>query len=150
VIAYRVAQPGKYPVFSGDGARLKGGRWNSPGQSVIYACLSYGTTLLEQLVHLNGMKFPRSLRYVKIEIPDVVSREDVDPVVIHGWDAQDMSAARLVGDQWIASVKSAVLIVPSVPAPLDRNIVINTKHPDFANIVCGPELPVVTDPRLVL
>jgi RES domain-containing protein len=131
------------------GAKLEGGRWNSPGRAVVYACLCYGTTLLERLVHLNHNKFPRSLRYVEITIPDTVSRLVIDPRVVNGWDRPDMLASRLVGDQWLDGGRSALLIVPSVPAPLDRNVVINTAHPDAGRLVVSDELPIVTDPRLV-
>jgi RES domain-containing protein len=115
---------------------------------VIYACLSYGTALLERLVHLNRRKFPRALRYVDIEIPDDVSRQEVDVRVIHGWDRPDMIASRAVGDTWLAERAHAVLLVPSVPAPLDWNVVINPAHPDAARIGAGKERPIVTDPRL--
>ncbi len=149
VRAYRAAIPGSYRVYSAEGARSEGGRWDSPGRPVIYACLSYGTTLLERLVHLNKRKFPRTLRYVELEIPDDVSRQTVNALVIHGWDRPDQVASRSVGDRWLDEAKHALLLVPSVPAPLDLNVVINPDHPDAARISVSDERPIVTDPRLV-
>ena len=39
-------------AFSGEGARLFGGRWNPPGFPVIYASQSRALAVLETLVHL--------------------------------------------------------------------------------------------------
>ena len=147
--AYRAAIPGSYKVYSPEGARSEGGRWNSPGRAVIYACISYGTTLLERLVHLNKRKFPRTLRYVELDIPDDVSRQAVNALVIHGWDRPDLVASRAVGDRWLDEGRHALLFVPSVPAPLDQNVVINPNHPDAERIVVSEERPILTDPRLV-
>lgn len=36
---------------SGEGARLKGGRWNPPGMPVVYCALDPGTAILELAVH---------------------------------------------------------------------------------------------------
>ena len=38
-------------AYSGEGARLYGGRWNSPGVSVVYLAGSVSLAMLEVLVH---------------------------------------------------------------------------------------------------
>jgi RES domain-containing protein len=50
---YRIADSRHAPE-SGEGARLHGGRWNSPGRAVIYACETQTGSMLEKLVHTNG------------------------------------------------------------------------------------------------
>ena len=52
------------------GARLKGGRWNSPGKDVLYASDSLALCCLEVLVHLRDMRFVPTFHYCSIEIPD--------------------------------------------------------------------------------
>ena len=52
MIAYRIADA-RHPIFDGTGAMLRGGRWNSIGQRVIYAAESYAGAMLEILVHAN-------------------------------------------------------------------------------------------------
>ena len=41
----------RHPPFSGEGARLFGGRWNSPGRVAIYCGDSFALAMLERLVH---------------------------------------------------------------------------------------------------
>ncbi len=146
--AHRVGIPKEYPLYSGMGAQLYGARWNSPGQPAIYASLSYGTALLELSVHLNGMPIPSTLRRIEIDIPPRVSRHPLSVNTAPGWQSQTTKSTQSIGDNWLASQQSAVLIVPSVIAPLDWNIVINPLHPDVRYISYGAEMPVVTDPRL--
>lgn len=43
---------GRYPPLDGEGARLAGGRWNSPGQPAVYTSESLALCLAESLVHL--------------------------------------------------------------------------------------------------
>jgi RES domain-containing protein len=40
-------------AFSGEGARLYGGRWNSPGIPMVYVAQSQSLAVLEVLVHLD-------------------------------------------------------------------------------------------------
>ena len=53
VSAYRLVAP-KWAstALSGEGARKFGGRWNTPGLSVVYLAESRALTSLELLVHL--------------------------------------------------------------------------------------------------
>ena len=57
------------PLFDGTGARLSGGRWNSPGRAVIYAAETYACAILEILVHSNLNRLPRTHAVLTIEIP---------------------------------------------------------------------------------
>lgn len=41
-------------AFDGEGARLYGGRWNSPGQCAVYTAGSLALAALEVLVHLKS------------------------------------------------------------------------------------------------
>ena len=40
-------------AFTGEGAALMGGRWNSPGARVVYTSATASLAALETLVHLN-------------------------------------------------------------------------------------------------
>ncbi len=65
-----------------------------------------------------------------------------------GWDAEDSGVARQFGDDWLASRRSLVLVVPSVVARLEFNAVVNPAHPDFSRVRVGAPEAVVWDRRL--
>ena len=52
--AWRITQKKRAKTgFSGEGARLYGGRWNSPGIPMVYVAQSQALAMLEVLVHLD-------------------------------------------------------------------------------------------------
>ena len=58
-------------AFTGEGARLNGGRWNSPGKAVVYTSSSLSLATLEVLVHLEDPDaFKRLFSWVPVEIPE--------------------------------------------------------------------------------
>ena len=138
-----------FPVFSGDGARLKGGRWNQRGTPAIYAATSYASALLEILVHTNIGRVPPALRHVRIDIPDDAVVETLGPEDVPDWDAIPAGPSRIAGETWLRERSGLVLLVPSiVTRGLDQNAMINPAHPDFGRIVVSPEEPVAWDPRM--
>lgn len=141
---------GPHPIWSGEGARLFGQRWNPAGMPAIYTGTSFALCLVEILVHANRRAPPSAARFVEAQVPNHVSRETFDPAVWPGWDApHDTRVAREFGRAWIAERRSALLLVPSVvTAGRDTNVVVNPDHPDAALITVGPETPVALDPRL--
>ena len=52
------------------------------------------------------------------------------------------------GDTWIRERRTAVLVVPSVVARREGNVLINPGHSDFAQITASEPEPVVWDARL--
>jgi RES domain-containing protein len=143
---YRIADSRHSPE-SGEGARLHGGRWNSPGQAVIYACETMTGAMLEKLVHTNG-RMPKHQVAVTYEAPNALKAVSVEPDSVPGWGTPDMIASRAAGDAWLASGESAILRVPSVVFGVERNVLLNPGHADFKRIkVVGAE-PVRWDDRL--
>ncbi len=126
---------------------VHGARWNSPGRRVIYAAETYAGALLEMLVHASG-SMPRNQGFIQITIPESVPIEVAEPSAVPGWEAASPAAARGFGDRWYDERRSAVLIVPSVVTRMERNVVINQDHPDFALIHASEPAPVLWDTRL--
>ena len=146
--AFRIGDPqGEHPVWDDGGARLSAGRWHEAGAGVIYASENYSTALLEKLVHFNG-EMPPNQHFVEIAIPAGTSYEVVNPDRLAGWSAPDGAAARTFGRAWYNERRSALLVVPSVVARMERNFVFNTAHSDFAGIGVGLETPIWWDERL--
>ena len=139
-----------HPVWSGEGARLKGGRWNQPGTPAIYAATSYASAVLEVLVHGNIGRMPRGFRYVTIDIPADAMIDRVAPEAVPGWDGLPPRASCAFGEAWLRRREALVLLVPSVVTNgLDLHAMVNPLHPDFARIAIGEEQTVRWDLRLL-
>ena len=146
--AWRIAD-GRFDPFSPVGASLVGGRWNSPGLGVIYASRSYAGAMLECLAHAGIGRVPRTHVAVEIAIAEALAVERHDESSLPpGWDHADLRVARALGDAWIRELRTAVLVVPSVVARREGNVLINPQHPDFSSIVASKPEPVVWDARL--
>lgn len=143
---YRIGDPaGAYPIYSGEGAARTEGRWHAKGQEVLYTSEHYSTALLEKLAHFNGY-LPGNQHYLEIDIPVGVTYEVVTKDSCPGWT--DETQARSVGAKWYAERRSAILIVPSFVARMERNVLINLQHADANRIQHGLEQPVTWDLRL--
>jgi len=129
---YRIADA-RFTPESGEGARLYGGRWNSPGRAVIYACTSYAGAMLEKLVH-TGRTIPKHQVCVTYEFPDDLPVIALDPKTMAGWRDADYIVSRRAGDAWLLAPTTAILKVPSVVFDVESNALINPAHPDIALI----------------
>jgi RES domain-containing protein len=146
--AYRIGDPqGAFPIFSAAGARFAPGRWHTPDAPIIYASEHYSTALLEKLARTSG-DLPPNQHFVEITIDAGVSYEVFSPAHHPGWDAAEPVVAQAYGTAWRREGRSAVLIVPSVVARIERNILINPAHADFGRIRAGLHQPVWWDRRL--
>lgn len=125
----------------GEGARLHGGRWNSPGIPMIYLSDSPALAALEILVHLNP-QIPADYVCIRIEWPRAcMAACDAPPP---GWDVSPAGAAsQRLGDQWATARRSAVLSVPSAIVPGHRNYLLHPRHRDFTRVVIHPPQPLL-------
>ncbi|HKS65789.1 MAG TPA: RES family NAD+ phosphorylase [Candidatus Acidoferrales bacterium] len=137
-------------AFNGEGARLYGGRWNSPGVSVVYTAQSQSLAALELLVHVENSgllheyvvieaRFDASLvtRVAKADLPE-------------GWRANPPPAsARAIGDAWIAEEPSPVLELPSAIVPAESIFLLNPAHSAFAKVEIGEPVRFEFDLRLI-
>jgi RES domain-containing protein len=125
-------------AFSGDGARLYGGRWNSPGLAVVYLAQSLSLAQLELLVHLESQDaLARHWRYFAVDVAQE-SILDCDawagvPLDYAEWPAP--ASTRAIGDRWIAELASVGLSVPSAITPGERNLLLNPLHPGYGAAV---------------
>ena len=139
----------KNKAFSGDGARLFGGRWNSKGFAVIYTAGSLALASIEMVVNLPSPKLLEAF----VGIPVTFDAELVESLppdqYPRNWLHRPISIeTRAIGDRWIKQRRSPVLKVPSVVVPEEFNYPINPAHPDFARIEIGRPVIYRFDPRL--
>ncbi|HET9025945.1 MAG TPA: RES family NAD+ phosphorylase [Trueperaceae bacterium] len=137
-------------AFDGEGARLYGGRWNSVGRPVVYLGCTPAIAALEVLAH-NARPALLEASYVIIEarLPDSAVLDIDRAALSSGWDdAADARSTAAIGDAWLASGASLALRVPSAVLPLERNLVVNVRHPRYAEMQVGEPRPFRFDPRL--
>jgi RES domain-containing protein len=138
--------------MSGTGAKVSGGRWNDVGEVLVYSSESRALACLETVVHLNAGGLPFNRYLVEIDVPDEVwtAAESPDPSTLPvGWDAEPAGLVSIRhGSAWVASLRSALLLVPSVIVPEERNALINPLHPDAAKIKARKVRKWLYDPRL--
>lgn len=139
--------------LTGAGAKITGGRWNRPGNPVLYCAPSRALAGFETVVHLASGSLPLNRYLVRIDIPDPVwmAREIItDKTAPVGWDALPAGKVSLdFGDRWLASLRSALLEVPSVIVPEEGNILVNPRHPDVNGITAAIVRKWVYDARLI-
>lgn len=128
-------------AFDGEGARLFGGRWNSPGSPLVYAAESAALAALEMLVHLGrGAMLPA---YVVISCsfdPAIVSRLDRSRLPANWRSYPAPPELQLIGNEWLKSGGPAVLEVPNAIIPVGSNYLLNVQHDDFGSIrISKPE-----------
>lgn len=145
---FRIGDPGgAYPIYDSEGARLYPGRWNTPASPVIYTSQHYSTAMLEKLVHSSSI-LPPNQHYIRITVPNGTSYEVFRAEAHPGWDGKREEVCKAFGEAWYRERRSALLMVPSIPARIERNILVNPLHPDAAGITYDLPEPVWWDDRL--
>ncbi len=139
--AWRLARR-PYADLSGEGARLAGGRWNSPGLPAVYLAAEASLALLEVRVHLD-LPFdllPDDYVYMDVNLADLTIEDAGLP--------DGLEHCRALGDDWLASLRTPLLRVPSAIVPFSSNILLNPRHPDAAGARIVEIHPCSFDQRL--
>jgi RES domain-containing protein len=137
-------------AFTGEGARIFGGRWNSPGNAVVYVSEHESLAALELLVHLTPL-FPND-RYLSFQLKWDGKLTDHFPVkdLPPHWNAEPpIFDTMQIGDGWVNKGKSMALAVPSVLSTSEVNFLLNPKHPDFKKITISGPIEYRFDSRLL-
>lgn len=137
-------------AFDGGGARLYGGRWNSPGTLVAYASESVALATLEVLVHLQSTALLASYSLASLQFPeDLVEELDASAWPRRWRRFPAPPETQALGDRWVKDARSAVLRVPSVIIPAAYNFLLNPAHPEWAKTTIDPPQPFEFDSRLL-
>ncbi len=136
--------PSKYSTtaFSGEGAFLTGGRWNSPGVRVVYTTSSIALAVLEVLAYRKAKK-PLAPRHLyRVTLSEAKLRRLHVEDLPKDWDSYPHpESTQQLGDAWAASGDTVGLAVPSMLAAPEVNVILNVQHPDFSIVeIEGPEL----------
>lgn len=129
--------------LGGEGARLYGGRWNSPGLPMTYLATEAALAVLEVRVHLDlpPHLLPRDYVLMAVEAEEGLDVEAADLPA-------GEPACRALGDGWLRGMRTALLSVPSAIVPESRNMLLNPRHPDAAWVRVTSTRPFRFDERL--
>jgi RES domain-containing protein len=149
-VAYRIARA-RYAAdaFSGEGARLYGGRWNSPGIRMVYTSGSISLCTLEMLVHLGETRVLSGYVLFRVHLDNSVIATADRPVLPANWrDYPAPGALAAIGDRWVRSGESVALKVPSAVIESESNFLLNPGHPAFQAVEIEGPFPHDFDARL--
>jgi RES domain-containing protein len=137
-------------AFSGEGARLAGGRWNSEGFPVVYTAGSLSLAILEIIVHLEFKEALKLYKAIPVTLPES-ALEIIDPATLPpDWnDPIPHPSTQLTGNHWIRGQSSPALRVPSAIVPIESIILLNPAHPDFQSLEIGDPIHLPLDPRVL-
>lgn len=141
MLAWRLCRE-PFADLAGEGARRYGGRWNTPGQPMVYAASDAALAVLEVRVHL--------------DLPPDLLPDDFTLLTIDLRDLPTEAVAELpadpagFGDSWLREQRTPVLRVPSAIIPESTNVLFNPDHPMSAQAHIVGRRQFVFDRRLWL
>lgn len=122
----------------------------------MYAAAHRSLSILEILVHLKG---GAGAGKAAISTPFYIYAVSFDEALVEElpiaslpaeWNSEPpVAASQSLGDAWAIAARTAVLSVPNVIVPEERNYVLNPTHPRFAELQIASPLPCQLDPRLL-
>ncbi len=119
--------------ITGEGAKLRGGRWNNVGIPVVYTSTTISLSLLELLIYNASYEELQNNYLMKIEVTGMPENSMNTVRVKKQWQ-KDVGYSRFIGDSFLTTNKNMLLKVPSAIIPEEYNILINPLHPDFTKI----------------
>jgi RES domain-containing protein len=137
-------------VSTGEGARLVGGRWTSPGRPAVYCAEHLSLGILEVLVHAPDptQRLVPRVR-LRIHVAEALVERVADERIPADYSPRTpYSATRPIGDAWLDASRHPALSVPSAIVPTERTYVLNPRHPAFDRIVWDTPEALALDDRL--
>jgi RES domain-containing protein len=147
MILYRFSRSEYANGISGEGARLKGGRWNSKGFPVIYTSSAISLALLELLIHSVSYEEIQSNILMEIEASDIPIKSLAKNSLKQNWQ-KDIDYSRYIGNEFLKNKESLLLKVPSAIIPDEYNVLINPEHPGFKKVTLASAKVFEFDVRL--
>lgn len=136
-------------AFSGEGARLFGGRWNSQGLRVVYTSPSLALAAVETFVHLEPNLRPDDLVSMEAELSDAIPADHLDLKSLpRKWFELSDESLRDYGDRWIRAGRTIALHVPSAAIRGEWNVLLNPAHSDFRKLKIESARPFEFDLRM--
>lgn len=134
--------------LSGIGAYYNGGRWNTPGNAMLYTSSHRSLAMLEILVHWQKTIPPPDYVVVVIFVPDALANAHTI-YTTPDWQENEYWS-KSAGDSWLKEKNELLMRVPSVVVNSEYNYLMNPLHPDVALIKVIHVEPFEFDTRLFI
>ena len=134
----------------GLGSTFFDGRWHTrTGRQIVYTSSSRALCQLEKRVHTGGLAVKDQI-LMRLDLPDDALLLDVHDLGLGPNWASDIALTRSLGDKWLQRGTNLGLWVPSFVEPLEKNLLLNPMHPEYARIELSVERsPFEFDARLL-
>lgn len=146
--AWRLSKAKHSNDLSGIGAAINGGRWNIKDVPALYLGENPAICCLEHFVNASGPP-STALVLAQVELPgdeDLYWEPDDLPP---GWNSKPADTPSMdFGTAWLRSGNHLGLIVPSAVLPVQKNLVINPRHPAWPGIKVIEAQEFFYDPRM--
>lgn len=123
-------------ALDGIGGIYTSGRWHNKGHPIVYTASSAALAALEVLVHVDPLTAPSDLRLLAFELPDDLTTEVLELVSLpDDWHSVPApTALQSLGSSWLTSGRTAALNVPSAVINVERNVLLNPRHPEMQRV----------------
>jgi len=133
---FRLSREKYASQLSGNGAAIKGARWNSIGVELIYTAENRSLAMAEVAVHFTFATLPDDYMMITIVIPDDFEIKEINEKDLPlDWKTfPHPNSTQKFGNNFVIENKYCILKIPSVVTKGDYNILINPNHKDFSRI----------------
>jgi RES domain-containing protein len=147
---YRLSKEKFADDLTGEGARLFGNRWNSPGRAVLYTAVNRALTVLEVWASSSEDIAYQRFTLITLDIPEdnlhALAKSDLPA----DWATIPPSqSTAIIGNTFIDKGEYLGLWVPSVIIPKECNLLLNPAHPAMAKVKVVSKDPFPIDARLI-
>lgn len=138
-------------ALDGIGGMHTSGRWHTKGHPIVYTASSTALAALEVLVHVDPLTAPTDLRLLAIDLPEGLSTKVIETVTLpEGWHSVPAPASlQTLGSSWLTSGRTAALNVPSAVIAVERNVLLNPRHPEARRLRVSSDEAFTFDTRLL-
>jgi RES domain-containing protein len=115
---------------------------------VLYCATSESLAMLELRVH-SPHPYPRVRWKFTLEVPEDALSSMAADALPRGWNKLPPGPqSKRVGDAWVAANSTLGLLVPSVVASDEKNLILNPSHTRFQEVSVLTKRRIVLDKRL--
>lgn len=133
---------------NGRGGLYAPGCWHHRGAPIVYLAETPAGALLETCVHTSANDVPPSYTLLALQVEDSVSLETLDRNTLPPDWMDHVKVTREIGLEWLRSLRTALLRVPSALVPATSNVLLNPLHPDAGKIKIDAAYSYPFDPRI--